>query len=1247
MSIEKLLLIKIAADVDEFKDKIKDSGNTIKNLQDGFSSARGVMSGDVTQLESVFTNLGEGFSRVGNQMTTYITTPLLGLGKLAIDAFSSYESSLTGVAKTFPGTQAEFEKLTGEMDKLATVLPQPINKIHEVAEAAGQLGISQSGILDFTEVMLNLGVSTNMSAEDAATALARMANIMGTTESDYSKLGSTIVDLGNNYATTEEDIVNFALRLSGAGKQVGMSEADVLGIATGLSSLGINAEAGGTAMSKFMSSMSLASERGLDDMLALEKQTGYTGRELEILSKNDGKKFKAIATSVGMTTTELTNVVKANKDLTAMSKVAGVSMEEFSKIFKDDAAVALAMFFEGMSDGNAETASSIELLQDMGINEARLRDMILRTTNAKGMFTDSLQSARSAWEEDTALTEEAEKRYATFESQMILLKNELGLLGKEVGEKLAPILMDIVDFIKDLSSKIREMPAEKFEAWVKVFLGLGAAGPVLSLVGKIFTTISSVKPLMDGATKATGKLFDLFMGDGASAGKAVGEMSTELVHLDGKVTGIIPNLKNLAKDGLDAVKTKMSASTGVMGSMYTKVTALSPKIASLASSFASNALPIAAYVGYVANAVSENERLDSLVDAGIIKIPKLGDVFGPVGDVISKFAGFLGDAASGVVEVFDTVTGGVLGMGDLAVTIGSIIALPFAPWLGIAGLAAVATKGLIGGLAESMYQAQYETIYFNEAMNRSEEDLKNSLTVFDKFADETIPGVQTALDEMTKSAQVARFTPSMDNLLTEEAELQSHLDNHKNMITGSYDALIKQTQSFHEQNGTLNSQAYTDDINFLLGKQQEEEQASEVASAELMALNKKYHDDKASLTAEEWARYQELLTQLDIQAKELQAIRDGEDVKLLEETLKQKRELGLKLTDQEIKELYDKKETALKSEYELIKQSVLDERQLLDLKYSEGKISLDEYNAQKEALTLKNTQALMKMETDLTKTLLATVTGRHESEITAMIENNGRLIKAQEEHNNASRLLTEGLITQEEFAIKQANLDRARDEAEKYKLSKEEQDAYMEYVKKNFPEDMHEAMGLVKGKFNLDFIEKTLDASLKASTTYKQKFETLGRESINGLIVGLQDKAKIAALRDAGKNLAGVVLSSTSVRMDIRSPSREMAKLGRFAAEGLAVGITEEIGTAEKASEALAQAVLASGLSPEDLRMDLSRDILTNVSANATITTDSVFEATMSKVLESANITAVISRGEFDRGVESKVTRDKRRVSAL
>ena len=130
----------------------------------------------------------------------------------AASAAIEFESAVTGVYKTVDGTEEQLAEISSDIKEMSLVIPSSTTEIAGVAESAGQLGIATENITDFTEVMINLGESTNLSSEQAASSLAKFSNITNMSADNYENLGSAIVALGNNFATTEADIVRLPLK---------------------------------------------------------------------------------------------------------------------------------------------------------------------------------------------------------------------------------------------------------------------------------------------------------------------------------------------------------------------------------------------------------------------------------------------------------------------------------------------------------------------------------------------------------------------------------------------------------------------------------------------------------------------------------------------------------------------------------------------------------------------------------------------------------------------------------------------------------------------------------------------------------------------------------------------------------------------------------------------------------------------------------------------------------------------------
>lgn len=467
--------------------KLEDYKNKLKDVENQLTSNGKKLEewGDKVQKS------GDKIEKAGNKLSAFsavTAAALVGAAKSAID----FEDAFTGVEKTVDATPEQLAAIKQGIIDMSKEIPSSTTEISAVAEAAGQLGIETDNILSFSRAMIDLGNSTNLTSDEAASQLAKFANIMGMSQKDFDRLGSSIVDLGNHFATTEADIVEMAMRLAGAGKQVGLNEGQVLGLATALSSVGIEAEMGGSAISKAMVKMQNAVDLGGGKMETVLKKAGMSLHEMELLAANSPKDFKALAGSLDMTSTELKNMITAGTNLEDFAKVSGMTTEQFKKAWKEDAAGALSAFIQGLGHAEDKGESAITMLSEMGLTEVRLRDSLLRAANAGDLFTNALRTGTNAWEENTALTNEANKRYETLKSKIQKAVNQLQVLAITVGNKLMPTIDKGIGKIESITQKVEGLNDSQVEWILKTAAVVVAIGPLVKILGTVTSTTGKV-----------------------------------------------------------------------------------------------------------------------------------------------------------------------------------------------------------------------------------------------------------------------------------------------------------------------------------------------------------------------------------------------------------------------------------------------------------------------------------------------------------------------------------------------------------------------------------------------------------------------------------------------------------------------------------------------------------------------------------------------------------------------------------
>lgn len=486
-------------------------------LSDTFTDAQRQVKNFGKKMEDV----GKNLSTIGTTMTAAITVPIAGLATAAVKSSIEFESAFAGVVKTVDATTQQLAELRQGIRKMAKEIPVAATEIAGIAEMAGQLGIQTENIMGFTRVMADLSVATNMTSEQAATDLARLANITQMPQKEFDRLGSSIVALGNNFATTESEIVAMALRLAGQGAQIGLTEAQINALATAMSSVGIEAEAGGTAMSTVMKKMQTA-------------------------------------------------VMDNGKMLTRFAKASKMSAKDFASQWKKDPIVAMDSLIKGLAKSSKEGGNLSEILADLGIKGIREQDTLLRLSGAADLLSNAVGISTKAWKENNALTKEAETRYGTTESQLQILKNRFKDILVTLGDAFVPALVATMQALDPVIVAI-----EKAAKWfgdlnpkaqaVAIVMGaiVAAIGPVLMILGLMISSVGSVITAfagLSGAIASAGGIIAVLTGPISLTIAAIAGLGIALVALwknsesfREKVTGVFNKVKEVGVQAFEIV----------------------------------------------------------------------------------------------------------------------------------------------------------------------------------------------------------------------------------------------------------------------------------------------------------------------------------------------------------------------------------------------------------------------------------------------------------------------------------------------------------------------------------------------------------------------------------------------------------------------------------------------------------------------------------------------------------------------
>lgn len=304
-----------------------------------------------------------------------------------VDAYASMDQEMANVRKFTGMTEDEVKALNEEFKKIDTRTSR--EELNKLAQEAGRLGkTSHEDVLGFVRAADQINVALDDLGDDATLKLSKLTGIFGDeakygTEKSLLKVGSVINELSQNCSASAPYLAQFTERMGGVGSQARMTIPQIMGLAAVLDTNAQAVEASSTAVSQVL--------------------------------------------------------VRMMQDPAKYAKVAGLEVNKFATMLKEDANGALIMFLEALQKAGGMDVLS-PMFKDMGENGSRAISALSTLATHIDQVKAQQEAANIAFEEGTSISKEFAVQNNTVQAALDKAKNSFQELRVELGEYLYPVM---------------------------------------------------------------------------------------------------------------------------------------------------------------------------------------------------------------------------------------------------------------------------------------------------------------------------------------------------------------------------------------------------------------------------------------------------------------------------------------------------------------------------------------------------------------------------------------------------------------------------------------------------------------------------------------------------------------------------------------------------------------------------------------------------------------------------------------
>lgn len=365
-------LIKVKGEVGQVGRAFKTFGDELKTVALGVFVGNALQAG-VQAIQGYFTGMIQGAAKLSDE--------------------------LSDIQKTTGLTNDEVKDLNSELSKIDTRTSR--SDLRGIAAVGGQFNVAKNDLVEFTQAVdianVALGDEFGGGAENVASQLSKLRNIFtdiksGSIDEDLLHIGNALNALGNDGAATSDVVADFSNRIAGVGIPLGLTTDQVLGISATLQELGVNAERGGTAVSKILQKMTV----NVEDF----------------------------------------------------AKVAGVSTEDFTKLLNTDLYKAFTMVVEGSTKAGSSATAMAHLLKDAELSGAGAAEVFLKLSSNTQLMGDKVALAGDALKNTNSLMQEFDSKNNNAAASLEKINKRISAMFSGFSEGVGTFLNNVAKMIE-------------------------------------------------------------------------------------------------------------------------------------------------------------------------------------------------------------------------------------------------------------------------------------------------------------------------------------------------------------------------------------------------------------------------------------------------------------------------------------------------------------------------------------------------------------------------------------------------------------------------------------------------------------------------------------------------------------------------------------------------------------------------------------------------------------------------------